>query len=423
MKKGQVTVFIIVGIVLLMVIGVGYQLFSSREIAPQIEQPTGIAVPVHTFVEECSKIAAKTAVKTVSMQGGYIDLHESTNYFQYNVPYYYNKGILMPTISKIQEQMGKAAALSVLECVGEFETFTNQDYSIELNEVQADATISESRVDFIFNTDIHINKDGAIATLPPINTGVNAEVQKAYNLATKLIEEQSTDPYHVHLSYLMELVYHDKLTFETVYGTGNVVYLIINNRSLIDAEPYIYAFAVKYPINKRAPGSKTETVPGLIAEAGYEFTHKLDYPGDYADYTELFNISDTGEISFIPSEKDAGVHEILIIARDDITRYITLELEILTDNEPPLLKEIDDMIINISTESVLDYEVTATDTAEDVLLYNIETSIPGLTINTLTGAINHDFATVEPGYYRITVVVSDIKGSLAKQSFNLEVQQ
>ena len=72
-KRGQVTVFIIVGVLILIVAGV----FLYSQDKKIIEKPTTInTAPIISFVEQCIKSTAQEGIFENGKQGGYFILPE-----------------------------------------------------------------------------------------------------------------------------------------------------------------------------------------------------------------------------------------------------------------------------------------------------------------------------------------------------------
>ena len=78
-RKGQVTIFIIIGIVLLIIAGIGIYLFNSTGVAnltdTEFESTKTVDTnlrPIKMFVEKCMNDVGSKALKKIGRQGGYI---------------------------------------------------------------------------------------------------------------------------------------------------------------------------------------------------------------------------------------------------------------------------------------------------------------------------------------------------------------
>ena len=78
MRKGQITLFIILGIVLLFIIGIGIYTYSSvtqNKYDVEVQQGSELALEaqeVERFVDECVKKTTFDGLEKLGRQGGYI---------------------------------------------------------------------------------------------------------------------------------------------------------------------------------------------------------------------------------------------------------------------------------------------------------------------------------------------------------------
>jgi len=73
-NKGQVSIFIIVGIILLVIIGLIFMMMSSDK-QNIFEEDSGLEKnPVQTFVDSCIKQSIDEGLNIMRLQGGYIKI-------------------------------------------------------------------------------------------------------------------------------------------------------------------------------------------------------------------------------------------------------------------------------------------------------------------------------------------------------------
>ena len=95
-RLGQITLFILLGIILLFVLGIGFYFISeiatekSKSAIENAQEFTNDILPVKKFIEECLKEASIKSAYKIGLQGGYYILPQDildTNYII--LPYYY----------------------------------------------------------------------------------------------------------------------------------------------------------------------------------------------------------------------------------------------------------------------------------------------------------------------------------------------
>ncbi len=112
-KKGQITIVIIIGSILLFLMaGTIFLLktISSEKLSSEQEMIPGFSQSsLNLFVEKCLEKTAKKAVKFVSQQGGYNYVPEpNLNAILVKLPYYFDLGQNnFPTKEIIKEEMEK----------------------------------------------------------------------------------------------------------------------------------------------------------------------------------------------------------------------------------------------------------------------------------------------------------------------------
>ena len=104
MKKGQVTIFIIIAIVLIGVIAGGTFLVSQNKKAASLEYFASSSIKptlnsINSRIIDCSEETSKQALDRIGLQGGYYNKPQVSEDLDSSfIPYYYYEGqYLIPT--------------------------------------------------------------------------------------------------------------------------------------------------------------------------------------------------------------------------------------------------------------------------------------------------------------------------------------
>jgi hypothetical protein len=150
MKKGQLTVFIIIGLILLVSAGLVLYLTTQRVVKPIEEEiivPEDVR-PVYEFVQGCANDAAREGLGLLGLQGGFIRLpgiieRTPTAYIQidtfnaFKVPLWYYEGEdRTPSLGYMEREISRYVNERLKECTGAFEPFQERFAVVE----QANAT-------------------------------------------------------------------------------------------------------------------------------------------------------------------------------------------------------------------------------------------------------------------------------------------
>lgn len=130
-KKAQVTVFIILGVILLLIAGLIIYITTQKIVKPIEEKiiiPEGTDA-VYEYIGECIYQTAKQGIIKLGMQGGYINIpaaiaktpasHISLDpYGTFKIPYwYYNKQDRTPTLEFLQAELNSHLRQKLMDCV------------------------------------------------------------------------------------------------------------------------------------------------------------------------------------------------------------------------------------------------------------------------------------------------------------------
>ncbi|MBS3123628.1 hypothetical protein J4437_03245 [Candidatus Woesearchaeota archaeon] len=282
-KRGQVTIFIIVGIILLFTFaGIFYATKVVKQEALIGEEVPVIAAvplefqPVQSFTEDCLAETAKSGLVILGQQGGYIypeligefskvDPAESDglDLESAKVPFWYynNENNAANKVSftslkpklyaredatmSVEAQLGRFVKEKVNDCLGQYETFSGQGFSVTAGEVQ-DVTvgIGEQKVSFLLEKKIEAQKGEARTTMEKFFVRINLPLKQYYDAASIItnaernftfLENQALELLQIYSDVNVEkLAPTSAVTFELVpTASWNAVTLARQMKSLL----------------------------------------------------------------------------------------------------------------------------------------------------------------------------------------------
>ncbi|MBW2981240.1 hypothetical protein KY360_07525 [Candidatus Woesearchaeota archaeon] len=309
-NKGQITVFIILGLVLL----VGAIFFLS--VREPVEEPfevikvPALLQPVYVHVEDCIKDIAVPGLYLLAIQGGYIylpDEYLATDYS--NVGYGYSNGYaVMPKIDEMESQLEQYIADMVPSCVN-FELFPDLDITSE--NITSEVTITTKEVIFKISYPITGRKEESISEVEKFRVIIPIRLGYIYDSMVGILTKTMDDPDWIDMTYLsgfdvkVDIVPHDETTF---------IYSLTDNKP---ADPYIFLSAFRFKSNLAPVINVNDTI---YPQDGVPFLMEVevtDPEGDSftcSDNTALFDITDDCTILFTP--EIPGDYEVIITAVD-----------------------------------------------------------------------------------------------------------
>ncbi len=227
-KRGQVTVFIVLGIILLIAAGIAIYLYSMRTPVliehvelPRVQQAPAEAEPIRQYVRSCIYETAKDALIKLGEHGGYID----TTGFAYNpfeptdgeavqfsknselvIPYWWHMksqnncysncdfDSKRPTTQQIKRQLETYMNANIKNCLGTFSSFPAYTF-YEKAEPSTTATIGQKNIVFYLDYPLTVKKGTTTFEIPDYATNIDLNLKEIYDTATKLTELETEYSY------------------------------------------------------------------------------------------------------------------------------------------------------------------------------------------------------------------------------------
>jgi len=432
-KRGQITIFIFVGIGILIVFSLIFYISGAKikKMENEVSYFSSKFQPIKTFVSSCVDKVSEEGLYFIGLQGGYYEVPVlSKEFFGIIIPYYWlyqdNK---MPPKEIIERELSKYVEDKLSECVN-FSFFEEQDFEFGMGGVSVTSTIAEKEVVVNVDFPLKVRFGSDMEQFGKFTSSININFNKKYDYVKQIINEQKKIPDYVPIGFIANLAYENNFTFENIeLGNGEIIYTLLFNESPKDI--FIYVFMAKYNWSGFLIQNRSIDIEPIGEQPAYpddKFSYLVKATGEnikFKDYSSLFDIGEyTGLIEFVPKKEDSGAHAVMVKAYDDKKNDDAeiFKLNIIRENEAPEIENVSDQKVNLAEDSVLKMKVVAKDPDKDLMFYNLESSIKGLIIDFITGEINYDLKDVETDNYTITVIATDIKGESVKKPFNLEIK-
>lgn len=414
-RKGQVTIFIILGIVIIMV--VSSLLFLERlKVDNEIPEQSLEAIPIKAYVESCIEQTGQEAVYFTALQGGYYETPPPKEDYSYiDIPVYWDAGSLnIPSKETIENEVFNYIRNNLPYCLDDFSSFSEQGFDIIAGEIAGNVIIAARDVAFNINYPVTVKKGDSTAQLSEFFARAGLDYNEKYQYASQIMEEQKKTPNSMPIGFITSLAYGNNFTFETITLDENTVLftLIFSQDTNNKGQPFIYSYISRY--NWTGLGFANlvdiEPMPLFTINESQLFTYTVKAAGDnitFTDYTDLFDIHPkTGEIIFDTSYAPNGERNILIKAEDDKGNkdfeYMRLVFDF--ENLLPVIEPIGNLTAFAWQEFT--YTVKATDPTNKYLSLLDDTSL--FDIHPLTGEIK--FTPALQGNYSIKITAVNTEG-------------
>jgi hypothetical protein len=204
-KKGQITLFIIVGIVILL--GISLFLYYRSLLFSRGEVVSEDLMPVKNYVEACLQKTAEDAVVKIGQQGGYTEFPEELNlnrayielipYSRIRVPYWnYNGKDYIPSIESIQLQISDFIKKNIESCI-DF-SILSKDYSITPSDKQdVETIIGQDSIDISLNYPMTIITDSGSKQnkISEFHANLEVSLKRLHELGKKILDAENLYTY------------------------------------------------------------------------------------------------------------------------------------------------------------------------------------------------------------------------------------
>ena len=252
-KRGQVTIFIILGILILIIVGSFFLIRSYSEEkrveteAEKVQQAIQMSASVKHYIESCLDSTGKKALIFVGKHGGYYELPSQSDTFFLMPYYFYDDNSHLISKEELENQISNFINNELFFCVKNFVVFEKQGYEIEQEEVNTSTTIARYKVILNVNFPVTLAKGESVRTIVEFTTSINSRLDTIYNVVKELLEEQENDPASICVTCGVILGIENDLRVEMSFiEGGEIMFTIIDEEIPINQEPFEYNFINKY---------------------------------------------------------------------------------------------------------------------------------------------------------------------------------
>jgi len=241
-KRGQATIFIIIGAVIVAIIVILSLILT--------QQPTDEKQPILTLqqyklditsqIENCLREEGANALANLGSQGGRLILPEDhlvTSYSKTAYAYYEGNSTF-PTIEEMEEELAIQIEVAMPICV----TFDSR-YINQTGKLQATAQILEDSVKLDIIYPLEITLEDTVTNLQESQSETfDIRLGYIHNTVNDIVQDTIELP-GIDILFLDEL--DMKITVDGI-DESTVVYILEDQKSNINEEPYIFIFANKF---------------------------------------------------------------------------------------------------------------------------------------------------------------------------------
>ncbi|MFH1823487.1 MAG: hypothetical protein ABH817_02115 [archaeon] len=236
-KRGQVTIFIIIAIAIVII---GLTLFIFREQIFGFGQESKDIKEIRVYIEDCLEVTLEEALVFIGMQGGFA---EPTSYIETEIgPIVYWKHYgrdLTPSLEDIGKNISQYINYVLPLCTNGFTFFRQQGYEFTEEEVITQTSINSKGISVKVTYPISIVKEDSSFKIKDFSVSVNVRLVDIYNSAKRVLALHGET---LDFTGIIE----EEFDFSILqYSNADYIYVITDNSSIILNSPYTFMFAAR----------------------------------------------------------------------------------------------------------------------------------------------------------------------------------
>jgi hypothetical protein len=238
MRKSQITMFIVIGIAVLAVLGLMLYMASTTNVR---QSPSSERSMLQAYAESCATAAGEEALEIIGRQGGRISITGPSEKMPYsNVSYaYYGGKDTLPTLDEIREELESFVSIQMAKCLENINA-TDSRFSSGGNQ-RASAVLTEKLVVIDVELQLAANSGKGHTSLNSVSVEIPVRLKKIHALAESIAKQKILYPSYIDMGLLGR---QDMDIYVLNYGEYQV-YVISDPQSSLSGEPYRFMLAAQ----------------------------------------------------------------------------------------------------------------------------------------------------------------------------------
>ena len=248
MKRGQITVFIIVGVaalialLLVFFIKANFLKTTFEETKQKLVQKPQEIETLNNEIKNCVDSIAEETLYTIGQQGGYANLENNTLYDKINLaPYYFYAGTKkVISIERLENEISSLLESSLYPC-----RIEKKGFDISYGDIFIDINIGK-KIIFDAEWDVQVKKDEIGFKLDKIHFSKEINLLNILAASNEIVNSLIRYPEGVCVSCISDIVAKYDIKTETFFNEKDLLIKIIDENSLLAKEPNVFIFSNRF---------------------------------------------------------------------------------------------------------------------------------------------------------------------------------
>ena len=441
-KRGQVTVFIILGLFLLFVI-IGITYIQNDNLITTVETKEKVPLvtqPILEYIDACLERSIMESTLIVLLSGGDSNFSKSNGKESWvydgikrDISLYFDgTKSEIPDILIIEQQIGKLAEEKFSSCINNFSAFVQEGYIFNYEIPNIEIHFLEKRTKVSMDFPVEISKNSQKKYLKSFTMMLDWSVLKEYTLIKQYLVAQEQEKEYLLLGELSSKLSEEnvilKFKQEGEYGEKVLVSAILPIMLLEKELRYNFALRFRWDkeintvvklqqFNEQNEIFRLHKIDSWMITTEGIFTHKISAEGSNLSYKVDPNdilIDAKGVLTLNTNDFFNGeyVYYIRVTDGENMTRVEPLYLFINVQREGyPLIAEIQKQYAKVGKQYT--FKVPLVNIKNESVMFESDSNL--FLIDNSTGLISFVPDKEERGYHSVRVDVSNKKGRTWKR--------
>jgi hypothetical protein len=273
MKKGQVVVFMIIGIIILILFGAIFYLTKTvtKDSLEVEETSDGLKPRIINFVGSCIKEVALPGIYLLGIQGGTLYPEDPTKVLITDniINYGYLNGVEHFSLDKIEQDISSYVQDNIDTCLDDFSLFAKEGISFKRRKDGVATTVVEQDqvlVKLAYSGEF--TKGDDVLRIDTYDEKLPIRLGRVFEEARGIVVSHRENPTKLNFvtnpDYFMSFHPFDETT---------ILYSISDEKSVIDGAPFVFMFAIKDDEGNSAPD--LDFISDFVVGKGREFVYQV----------------------------------------------------------------------------------------------------------------------------------------------------
>ena len=335
-KRGQITIFIILGLLIVATFVIFLVLKEdavTEEIKVSEESFTELkGENIKSYVDSCLEKVTEDGLMLIGRQGGYYQspLDYSILFFDDKLPYYYYEDeTIILGIEDAEKELERYIKDNMPVCVDNFKTFEKSGYDVTTGEILVNVNYG-NKTNVNLNYPLKFELGDSVTEMDTFTNIVDVNVKKFLEAAKELVEQNLIDKGYICLTCMEDTAESKEILIEalpihdTSVLTNDIIMFRLEDKKSTEVDQenrnFTFEFIMEYLEVEEIENLKIEDLGTFEINTGELFEYVVSSNKEnvaYIDNAKIFDITPEGKISFTPKKDEQGTYFITITAEDE----------------------------------------------------------------------------------------------------------